>query len=231
MSNNSVSFLRISVHPSTVIREGEPYKRVLKEIGVAISKSNIELEQIKKTNDFPEEYKEYWESIAEDEYLVIEHLLGTAFVLCQGYITKVVSKIRKYHNLAEHKGAKLTTTDGKKKSILKFDYNKTNFSPAQLIDGFANYFKHQDEWPRNWEKLINNSQKDTAEVIKQALRKPYNETNIILDGSYYLGNTEYNNPLVFFDELEQWHLSLASAYDKELIAYDTAYIYGTQWNE
>ncbi|MBD2509811.1 hypothetical protein H6G91_21350 [Nostoc muscorum FACHB-395] len=226
MSNNSVSFLRISIHPSTVIIQGEPYKRVLKEIGVSINKSIIELEQIKKTNEFPEEYLE---SIAEDECLVVEHLLGTAFVLCQGYITKVVSKIKQYHKLAEHKGAKLTTTDGQKNSILKFAYNQNKFSSSiQLIDGFANYFKHRDEWNLNWEKL-NDNQKKTAEVIKEVLTKPYNETNIILAGSYYLGNTEYNNPLIFFDKLEQWHLSLASAYDKELIAYDTAYRDGTQW--
>ena len=184
------------------------YERVLDEIGNAIRKSANKMESI---DEFP---IELIDQIIDDETEVIEYLLGTAFVLCQAYITDVVSTVMSLHKFADSKDISLKTTTNKKKDILKFGYEGNSFSPVAVIDGFANYFKHRDEWGFNWQKLSKDSQKITVKIIQSAGAESGGTGNL-RQGSIALGNPHFAETGIFLDKLEDWYLDLTDAYRTE----------------
>ncbi|MBP5973120.1 hypothetical protein HW132_10340 [Brasilonema sp. CT11] len=227
MSN--ISFSRLFLNRDYIQAQGEVYKRVIEEIGKSIEKSSSLLHDLDNPQEFIAE-KDWIDGIIDDECLVVEYLLGAAFVICQAYITNVVSSIFKLHKRFEKSfGIKLMTTSGNKQDICKFGVVE-HPSPIELMDALANYFKHRSEWYINWEKLDKKQQR-TAKVILQTglisnvdVEPEYQHLNISLrEGSYALGNPEFTNTLVFFEKLQQWHISLADAYEKELSVYDTAF--------
>ena len=156
---------------------------------------------------------ELMDQIIDDETEVIEYLLGTAFVLCQAYITDVVSTVMSLHEFADSKDISLKTTTNKKKDILKFGYEGNSFSPVAVIDGFANYFKHRDEWVFNWQKLPDRTQK-IVEIIQSAGAKS-GCTGNLRQGSITLGSPHFAETGIFLDKLEHWHLDLTDAYRTE----------------
>ncbi|NMG18784.1 hypothetical protein [Brasilonema bromeliae] len=229
---SDISWLRLSLHYGYIDAQGEVYKRVLEELGKAIEKSTSLANELETNQKLLPQEKD---SIIDDGCLLIEYLLGTAFVLCQAYIVDVVSTVEKIHVRAKQSlGRDLKTipvfnekSKISRKDILRFgqtlpfSYEGDNFSPIQLINAFANYFKHRDEWDVNWEKL-EGTQKDTAKVI-QSVGAKFGCSGNLRQGSSALGNPEFTNTLIFFEKLQQWHIDLASAYDKELSSYDTVF--------
>jgi len=184
------------------------YERVLDEIGSAIRKSDSKLGNVQ---DLP---PELIDQIIDDETEVVEYLLGTAFILSQAYITDVVSTVMSLHKFAKSKNIKLKTTTNKKQDILRFGYESDGFSPAEMIDGFANYFKHRDEWVADWQKLPNNGTQKTVKIIQSAGAES-GCTGNLRQGSISLGNPDFVKTGIFLDKLEQWHLDLIDAYGTE----------------
>jgi hypothetical protein len=184
------------------------YERVLAEIGNAIRKSTNKAENIEELPT------ELIDQIIDDETEIVEYLLGTAFVLCQAYITDVVSTVMSLHKFADSRDISLKTTTNKKQDILRFRHEGDSFSPAEVIDGFANYFKHRDEWVFNWQKLSKDGQKITVKIIKSAGAESGGTGNL-RQGSIALGNLNFVETGIFLDKLEQWHLSLIDAYRTE----------------
>ena len=184
------------------------YERVLDEIGNAIRKSANKMESI---DELP---TELIDQIIDDETEIIEYLLGTAFVLCQAYITDVVSTAISFHEFANSENISLETTTNQKQDILRFGHEGDSFSPAEVIDGFANYFKHRDEWGFNWQKLPRKDKEKTVKIIQSAGAES-GCTGNLRQGSIALGNPDFVETGIFLDKLEQWHLDLIDAYRTE----------------
>lgn len=112
---------------------------------------------------------DYINDVVDDETAVIEDLIGVAFVISQTVISNLVSSIFHLHKFHKMKGNNkdLKTTDGTKNGIMKA-YSSiisgSQVSEVQVINAFANYYKHKSEWPVDWNKLKNNS-KETGKVI------------------------------------------------------------------
>jgi hypothetical protein len=203
-----VSFwLDIALSRDWVYSKRFVYERVLDEIGNAIKKRGDGLENI---DDLPSELVD---QIIDDETIVIEYLLGTAFVLCQAYITDVISTVISLHKFASSQNVSLKVTTTQKQEILKFGHRGNEYSSAEMIDAFANYFKHRDEWGANWQKLPARTHK-TVEIIQSAGAES-GSTGNLRQGSIALGNPDFIETEIFLDKLEQWHLDLVDAYHTE----------------
>src|SRR6267143_671924 len=133
--------------------------RTLDIVGDAIKAASRRIDDAQKTGD-----AEWLDIVVDEECAIIEDLIGTAFVVCQTYITGVVSRIVGLHTYHDKNGPNpLVTTSGVKHapkgispSILRFGSRKIGRSgrtAVELIDAFANYFKHHEEWTGSWSNL------------------------------------------------------------------------------
>lgn len=211
MSSTQSFWLHMTLNSDWVVSRRQVYERVLNEIGKAIEKSSSLVDEVENIQELMPEQRD---ATIDDEVEIVEYLLGTAFVLCQAYITEVVSRVKGLHKVAESWGTTLSTTSNKKEDILRFGYAKNSSSPVELIDAFANYFKHRDEWHWNWDKF-SGKQKATAKVIQEAGARSGSSGNL-RQGSCALGNPDFTNTTIFLDILEQWHIGITDAYHKEL---------------
>ena len=189
--------------------------RVLQPIGEAIATSLQDVE----TSNFKNVADEYLDAFVEDDIEVVENLLGTAFVICQTYISTVISRVRALHRLyeKEHNSVALTTTSTNRPDIMAFGsprVGNSRLSEVQVIDAFANYFKHQAEWNRDWDKLPQKSAL-TAQVIS-AVGASRGATGNLRTGAKVLGNESYAKVSLFADILRRWLQNIHDGYQKEL---------------
>ncbi len=136
------------------------------------------------------------QSLVSDEVDLIEDLLGVSFVICQLGITSVVSNYpflqKQWVNLKKQVHSEEPCTDCLGIPIIK-DFSKdriskkdllqagnpmlnASFSKIATIDSFANYFKHKDEWPSDWNDLKGNEERTKA-IIKEAGAQPASSGN------------------------------------------------------
>lgn len=188
--------------------------RILSALGKAIGECEIAIHKASSTGN---EY--YIDAVTDDEVDVIEDLLGAAYVVCQTYITKIISDViflHRYHKRS-NPSSELKTTGDFKYSILSFGskvISGVGYTQVQVIDAFANYFKHRDEWPSDWHKLEERSTK-TAEVI-MAVGASSGCTGNLRRASKVLGNEGFKNTIVFYDIVNNWCKKLYEAYETEL---------------
>ena len=90
----------------------------------------------------------------------------------------------------------------------------TEFSQVQVIDAFANYFKHRDEWRADWNSLPQKSA-STAQIIS-AVGASQGSTGNLRAGAEVLGNAAYTNVTVFIEILNNWRKNLYDGYREEL---------------
>src|SRR5437773_1587319 len=130
------------------LRHSLDLDQVFSPLSVGIRESQEFAHRIAKdaTND-----PVYVDAVCDEETYIEESLLGAAFVVCQASITAVVSETKKLHTRYQKSASKdLTTTDGKKESIMRLGspmVRKTGYSKIEIMNAFANCFKHQTEWP------------------------------------------------------------------------------------
>lgn len=190
--------------------------RCLTPIGDAIKEAGREINSLK-----PDDHEGYIDAVVDEECEVIEQLLGTSFVVCQTYITGVVSRVIGLHQLHTRQDSSnpLTTTDGSKTAIMKFGakrVGKTPYTAPEIINAFANFFKHREEWRGAWEKLTGN-QRYTAQTISKAGAKRGSSGNL-RTGAEVLGNRNYSDTLKFAKIVSDWAKKLESGYVSELMA-------------
>lgn len=155
---------------------------------------------------------------------VVETLLGSAFMVCQTHIAQVVSEVIELHKTAlkprnGNPGATLRTTTTKKADIMRHGcpvVGATDVTVIEALNALANYFKHRDEWPTNW----NSAKPLTSETIRviNAIGVSQFSTGNLRTGSEALGNTDYQSMNVFANLLENWHDELMAGYESELKA-------------
>jgi hypothetical protein len=68
---------------------------------------------------------------------------------------------------------------------------KEPYSQIEVIDAFANYHKHQDEWGPDWTTLTG-QQRRTVDII-QLVGAYQSSTRNLRTGAEYLGNPTYSD--------------------------------------
>ena len=102
--------------------------------------------------------------------LIIETQVGLVLVLCQSYITNVISQVHNFHSdfrvlfKDELTGFKTSKSD-LLKSFSSY-YENTGYTKIEAIDHLANYFKHHQEWGGKPELLTKNA-KRTADAVRK----------------------------------------------------------------
>src|SRR5579859_3743288 len=113
----------------------EPFSRAITAINTAIDAARIRRDDA------------YVDFILDDDLELIETHLGCAFITCQVFLTAVVSRIADLHRYNDSQGnTPLITTGKNKRDILSTDSTVAHGSAhttMQVIDAFANYFKHR----------------------------------------------------------------------------------------
>jgi hypothetical protein len=151
-----VSHIRSISHDSN-----EVLQSVLRTIGKAALIAERRIEDASKSHNI-EDVAE----VAAEENIFIEDLLGCALVVSQGYITRITSRLRYLHKCLKRDGHCLSIIPGTKNIPNKPDLMKAcsslvagmDYTQIQVIDAFANYFKHHEEWPAKWDEASNQAQ-------------------------------------------------------------------------
>lgn len=197
--------------------EAESLRQILGPVEAALTAS------IKQANGFTQPQDpaeaEMNQSVMDEECDYIEDLLGIAFVLCQRHITHVVSKAIRLHEYMKEQGKVVKCVDPDRKALMQKAsqpiFAGSTVTQVQAIDGFANYFKHRDEWPtQDWSALDKRS-KPTADIIREVGAQS-GTTGNFRKGATTLGNGQFNDLGVFVDILIKWQENLAQLHESEL---------------
>lgn len=206
--------LRLKLIKKSFDYQIEIIERSLTPLGEAISQCIQTVKEAEETND--EDYIDY---VGDEEIGIIENLLGVSFVLCQSYITLVVSRIMALHKSCKGNKIDLSTTDGTKANIMKLGSPlllQTEYSQVQIIDAFANYFKHHEEWDKSWNQLPDRSAK-TVQILSAIGASQFSTGNFRV-AAKKLGNYSYDNPQIFSRILQDWSQAVYEQYNLELQA-------------
>jgi hypothetical protein len=189
--------------------------RILTTLGEGIEAAGNAVSEVAGSTD-----PEWIDSIVDDEASVVEDLLGASFVVCQTFITAMVSRVYRAHDVHERlmPGQPLQTTAKNKWDILRFQMptvGTSGYGAVELINGFANYWKHREEWVRSdWQAPRTQSQRGTIEVISAA-GATEGSTGNLRTAAELLGNSSYSDLQVFSDALGTWSEGLLAAYARE----------------
>jgi hypothetical protein len=91
--------------------------------------------------------------IDDDTLCYIESLVGTAFVVSQTAIAQTVAAVKKLSKHCTKAHNVQLSSPQEKSKLLALDTQTvpgTTFKKIELVDAFANYFKHGDEWKGSW---------------------------------------------------------------------------------
>lgn len=186
---------------------------VLEAIGEAIGASIERIDTIKRRYG-----KDAADMAAEDEIPVIEDFLGLAFVVCQNYISNVVTELRNLHAHARQwNNADLTTTSGLREDMMRYGFRPTKkrpYSRIEVLHAYANYYKHRDEWDFGW-KNLNPRAQQTAAIISAAGATP-SSTGNLREGARFLGNRKFMDVAVFMKIFSEWRKKLVWDYKMEI---------------
>ena len=172
----------------------------------------------------------YLDAVVDEETESIENLLGAAFVVCQTYLTGVVSAVIELDKLCKNTlEAGLPVAQGPRvrECILastgpKVRTRGKHRTVAEVAEAFANYYKHRDEWKTiNWKKLDARSLR-TAEVIA-SVGASSGSTGNLRAGSSKMGNPEFTALHVFAEKLHDWGRNIDERVRTELAALSPKY--------
>lgn len=193
-------------------------ERVLETIGAAISECDGTINRANSTGN-----TEYIDAVVDDECDVIENLLGAAFVACQANITAVTSHVIRMHMRVISDGHILHSLDDSKAGIMSLGNQivaTSKYSHIQVINAFANYFKHRDEWRGSWQKNLTDPKKKEIEketlAIIIAVGATQQSTGNMRTGVKALGIYNYKTLTVLYNHIALWADNVATAYESEL---------------
>lgn len=192
--------------------DSETLKNVLRTLGKTALHAEQRICDIAET-----QHGEYVAEVAAEETMFIEDLLGCAFVAAQGYITRITSRLIWLHSRLKRDGHCLTTTNCKKSALLKAHNDTvlgTCYTQVEVINAFANYYKHHEQWPTKWDNADNKS-KRTVAVIR-AVGAAENSSDNCRKGLTALGIHRVFDVYTIANILVRWHTNLTYAYKKKL---------------
>jgi len=201
-----LEFAEIHVHSSSL-------ERVLSSLGDAVTEAAGNIEHARRHY-----HEDHCDSVCDEESDVLESLVGTAFVVAQAQITGVVSSVMRLHKKAQSDGVHVAGLKGERREIMRLKspvLAGTSYSRIQVIDAFANYFKHHDEWKVPWANLESRS-KPTADIIAAAGAKEGSTGN--LRAGLKALDIDYDLLDRLHDEIATWASDVVKTYRSELHA-------------
>jgi len=165
--------LDIALH-SLIIPEENP---VLDSMALSIKESEKYVQKILE-EDPDNELGSH--DLVFEEGCLVDDLVGIAFVVCQRGITSVVSSysfLQKQwvkHRETIHKdkpkkdfvGIPISSNNLKRELMGVVNPSLGSFSKISVIDAFANYYKHRDEWTNDWNGMDDSLRMKTAEIVR-----------------------------------------------------------------
>lgn len=123
-------------------------------------------------------------TVAEEHHLeVISVLLGAAFVIAQATITQVVALAKRARRLAGEP-AWLPSSKADLMRIGSSVNEQTGQTEIVVVYALANYFKHRDEWPEDWNTAdATRQQAQTIDIVRKLGLSPDNFDNLHLAAS------------------------------------------------
>jgi hypothetical protein len=185
--------------------------RVMLALNEAVAECGAGIDKASKVKS-----DKYIDAVIDEECGVIENLAGAALVTCQAEITSVVAHTSQIHLAAKAQGHTLSACDGRKHGIRALGSHQiagTPYTHIQVIDAFANYFKHRDEWTGEWAALPR-LQKQTAEIIQAVGAREFSTGNL-RKGLEALG-VEYDQLHLLAETVQKWASEVHRAYENEL---------------
>lgn len=186
-------------------------EEVLRTLGKAALQAEDRITEVAKTQD-----GDYIGEVFAEETILIEDVLGCAFVVTQSYITDIVSRLKWLHHRVERDGHCLTTTDASKLALIN-SYSDivpgTAYTQIQVINAFANYFKHHDEWPK-WDNATDQSAVTVGILL--AVGADENSSDNCRKGLTALGIDRAFDVYTMANIVARWHSNLSNAYKDEL---------------
>lgn len=169
-------------------------ERLIGALSEAIKACSTQIEDAEKSGD-----NDYLDHVVDGECGVIEDLIGTAFVGCQIYITATVSGTKHFHDLSLEEAAH------KKAAVLSVGspiLSPTKYTRVQVIDAFANYYKHKDEWGYAWADLKGRA----AYVVPiiQAAGASEGSTGNFRTAAKALGISDIRNLEILHRDIQEW---------------------------
>jgi hypothetical protein len=187
--------------------------RVFDSIDQSITASDRAI--TKATNSGDEEYAS---SATDEECDVIEALLGIAFVAAQTEITATIARVKHLHERFQRDfpRSNLTTTTGVNSNILQAanPVIKTPYTAVEILNAFANFFKHGDEWDPEW-RHGTPQQLRTIAILRAASAVPLSTGNL-RTGATALGIDWSLSVRGLIDIVKNWRKNLRRQYEAEL---------------
>jgi hypothetical protein len=200
--------LRWATHSSTYVLE------VVAALAKGIAVSSRHIKAIDRHVDG-------WCYELEHEREVQGTLLGATFVVWQTYLSTMVSAVLEVDEQCRSAlGIQLSILEGggrRRRKVLAFGgpiIAGTTYTVAEIIEAFANYFKHRDEWTADWTGLKDNAE-ETAQVIRSCGAVPDGANNF-QTGAEALGVREpYDDFRVVDEMLSKWvgHIEMRARSD------------------
>jgi hypothetical protein len=160
--------------------------------------------------------RKYWDVPMELLHEEKGFIIGNAFVLAQVAIAQAVAifgRLRKHCN-------NCGVFPDKKEAILNFESETTlhsGLSEIIVIESVANYFKHQHEWPEDWdESAAIGIQKNTLRVVMRIGMTPRDLTDNMAIALSDLNSTDDLASIAYKVQLWRERLALRLSNEPEI---------------
>lgn len=189
---------------------------ILVALGKAIGTAKARLQQMEKKWDGSPETEPPW-----DEQGQIEHLLGLGFVAAQVYVTQIADSCSSLHDTYKSAhGSELLGHNGSRDSVMTRSNPMiagTNVTSVFAVDTIANYYKHRDEWRKDWQQeSLNKWSRGTIETLA-TLGFGENSAWVLLHAfKLIVGHDRYEGLMELGLILERWKDDLLTTYRKTL---------------
>jgi hypothetical protein len=181
----------------------------LEDLGSAIRQSEKRM-NADRPSDSPDD------DLVDFECGRIEEILELAFIACQLAITAVISRCRGLHHT---EGFRSKNKSGKWELTSRCNswVSGTRYKQVAVIDAFANYAKHKDEWPRDWRRSKDQASK-TAKVIISVGASSGSSANMRKGFERILGHGDFKRVSELGDIVQRWGTKLARNYERDMKA-------------
>ena len=186
----------------------DPFETMaLQSVSKALQENLSETESMLHENmGFNGVARKFWSVPEELLYEEKGCIIGNIFVLAQVAITQSTILFQRLREYCERKDC----LPKQKRIILEFKSRAIeglNLSGITLIDSVANFFKHQDEWPSNWDSCAKGKY-PTMNTVKKIGMTPQPLMDNIVLSLHALGI--YDDICSITNIVQKWREGLAS---------------------
>jgi hypothetical protein len=178
---------------------GGPHRTDTDVLGRGIKAAAARIDRAAKSG--PDEYAD---AVTDTEIVIIEGLLGVAYVVCQTHITAIAQAALRCRARTVTDGLKFTAFGDRDHEVRcmgpRFD---AQWSKIELLWALGNYFKHRDEWSSDSWTNPQGLERHTVPVILAAGLEPGSNGNLRA-GAEALGNPDYADTSVFQRVIREW---------------------------